>query len=287
MYWYLTVLMAHRRKTFMKLFRLLICGEVDRSLETGGGARCALELDRLPNFDIRGSDFLWVILVSSDMSMPFSFTAIAESSGPWPEIEGVMTALASVLALEVLRESWMLLFALETADLRELFVIARLMPVPLSSACCRSSFSISPSMVMPLMARLSSWIGTNLMMPRSGVTPIDSHMNCCIRAALRLFVVGCSCTGKALMVRTYVGSKEPPSSRHAEWLTVIMMEVSGLWYLVERWCERSVTRVYSSLICLWLVECKEWSNGDWTYNNVGPKLGHDGRIFGHALAGRG
>lgn len=179
----------------------------------------AVELDLLPILESRGSDFLWLILLSADSagwSSPFSFTAIAESSGPLPGIGGETTALGSVLALDELRESWMLLFALETADFRELFVMARFMPMPLSSACCRSRRSMSPSMVMPFIARLSSWMATNLIIPRSGVTPIDSHMKFWIRAALRLLVVGCNWTGRAFTVRMYVGSKEPPSKRQAE-----------------------------------------------------------------------
>jgi hypothetical protein len=226
----------YRRNAPKKLFFGLTCGVAGLSFDIGGGG-CAIELDLLLlNFESSGSDFLWLTLLSTGGMVepnPFSFTATPESSGPSPRSGEVMTSLTSKLAFEALRDSWMLLFALDMADRRELFVAARIVP-PFSSACRRSSRSMSPRMVVPPIARLSSGIGTNLTMPRSGVTLIESPRNCWISAALRLFVVGCNCTGNAVIVRMYVGSKEPPSSRQAEWLTVIIMDVSGRWYLVER-----------------------------------------------------
>lgn len=58
---------------------------------------------------------------------------------------------------------------LAVALLRFSLVYARRMPGPIS-ACFFSSFSPWPSMVVPLLAKLSSSIGQNLMMPRSEVT---------------------------------------------------------------------------------------------------------------------
>lgn len=62
-------------------------------------------------------------------------------------------------------------------------------------------FSISPSSVVPLVARNSSAIPTKRTTPRSGVTPRDSLMNAWMRAALRLFVVGWIWDGRAVMVK--------------------------------------------------------------------------------------
>ena len=62
-------------------------------------------------------------------------------------------------------------------------------------------FSIWPSTVVPLKAR--SWSGTpvNFMTPRAGATPKPSARKAWSSAALRLFVVGRSWEGRALIVR--------------------------------------------------------------------------------------
>lgn len=64
---------------------------------------------------------------------------------------------------------------------------------------CR--FSICPKTVVPLKARFSSGMPTNRTTPLVAATPSESARKACIRAALRLFVVGRTCEGKALMVR--------------------------------------------------------------------------------------
>lgn len=62
-------------------------------------------------------------------------------------------------------------------------------------------FSICPKTVVPLKARFSSGIPTNRTTPLVAATPSDSATKACIRAALRLFVVGRIWEGKALIVR--------------------------------------------------------------------------------------
>ena len=64
---------------------------------------------------------------------------------------------------------------------------------------CR--FSICPKTVVPLKARFSSGMPTNRTTPLVVATPSESARKACIRAALRLFVVGRTCEGKALTVR--------------------------------------------------------------------------------------
>lgn len=64
---------------------------------------------------------------------------------------------------------------------------------------CR--FSICPNTVVPLNARFSSGMPANRITPLAAATPSDSARKACINAALRLFVVGRSCEGKAVMVR--------------------------------------------------------------------------------------
>ena len=64
---------------------------------------------------------------------------------------------------------------------------------------CR--FSICPKTVVPLNARFSSGMPRNRTTPLVAATPRESAIKACIRAALRLFVVGRICEGKALTVR--------------------------------------------------------------------------------------
>lgn len=114
--------------------RLLRLGtECFAVLLSGMGGGIMFVLGFLLNLDIIGSDCLWLIALAAGCAegvscKPFSLTAIPESSGPGLGSGGV-TVLPLVLALEVLRESVMLLFALETPDRRELFVMFRFMPV--------------------------------------------------------------------------------------------------------------------------------------------------------------
>ena len=64
---------------------------------------------------------------------------------------------------------------------------------------CR--FSICPKTVVPLKARFSSGTLVNRTTPLVAATPSESARKACIKAALRLFVVGRTCEGKALIVR--------------------------------------------------------------------------------------
>ena len=81
--------------------------------------------------------------------------------------------------------------------------------VALSSLEILLRFSISPSTVVPLVARYSSATPTNRTTPRSGDTPSESAMKFWIRAALRLLVVGWICDGSAVRVRIYAESNVP------------------------------------------------------------------------------
>jgi hypothetical protein len=49
-----------------------------------------------------------------------------------------------------------------------------------------------------------------------------------------LFVTGCNCEGRALMVRVYAGSKLPPKSKQQECASVTTIEFSGLWKRVDK-----------------------------------------------------
>src|SRR4051812_7114075 len=94
-------MIAHRRKTLMKLLRLLICG-VGLSLGMGGGGGCACEVEFFTVFKGIGSVFLWPMLVLVGFSSPFPLTAPPESSGPSQGGGGVTTPLAQGLVLEEL-----------------------------------------------------------------------------------------------------------------------------------------------------------------------------------------
>ena len=65
---------------------------------------------------------------------------------------------------------------------------------------CR--FSICPKTVVPLKARFSSGMLMKRTTPLVAATPSESAIKAWIKAALRLFVVGRTWVGKALMVRT-------------------------------------------------------------------------------------
>lgn len=110
-------------------------------------------------------------------------------------------------------------------------------------------FSISPSIVTPLVARYSSATPMKRTMPRSGGTPRDSPMKFWMSAAFRLFVVGCICEGRAVIVRIYAESKVPANRTQAEWARVMKIEEAGRWYRWERCSESSVRKTYSSLTC--------------------------------------
>lgn len=62
-------------------------------------------------------------------------------------------------------------------------------------------FSICPKTVVPLKAKFSSGMATNRTTPLVAATPSESAIKACIKAALRLFVVGRTCEGRALTVR--------------------------------------------------------------------------------------
>lgn len=62
-------------------------------------------------------------------------------------------------------------------------------------------FSICPETVVPLKARFSSDMATKRTTPLVAATASESAIKACIKAALRLFVVGRTCEGKALIVR--------------------------------------------------------------------------------------
>jgi hypothetical protein len=95
--------------------------------------------------------------------------------------------------------SFDVLFLLKPGMLLRASLMERLIAV--SPDCAFSSRSISPKMVLPLMARFSSGIGVNLTIPRSGGTLRMSAMKACMSAALRLFVTGCICDGNVVIVR--------------------------------------------------------------------------------------
>lgn len=165
----------HRRKTFSRLLRFI--RDDDGVLSgIGGGA------GKLSGLEKFGSDFLWVILLSTgcrglDTAPVFSFMATPKSDCPGLGSGEVTAALPPVLARKlILDESKLLLFAFATPDFLELFVSARFTLPPFSSAYWRSRRSISPRIVDPFVARFSSWIEANLRTPRSAGTPIDSHM---------------------------------------------------------------------------------------------------------------
>jgi hypothetical protein len=63
-----------------------------------------------------------------------------------------------------------------------------------------SSSSISPVIVLPSVARLSSDIAMNLITPRLGATPRPSSIALPSKAAFRLFVAGWTCEFTAVMV---------------------------------------------------------------------------------------
>ena len=92
-----------------------------------------------------------------------------------------------------------------------------------------SKSSIQPVMVLPSVARLSSEIAMNLMIPRFAGTPRPSSIALASRDALRLFVTGCNCDPRAVMVSEYAGSKFPPKSMQHECVTVTTIESSGRW----------------------------------------------------------
>jgi hypothetical protein len=116
---------------FIMLFRFPIFGRGSLA-GTGGGTRADVKL----TFDFSPSDFealrfigdLLVNLLSMGCSVSDSSlwsTSTPESSGLGLRSGGVTTALASWSALETLRVSWKLLFALVTAERFELFDFAQ------------------------------------------------------------------------------------------------------------------------------------------------------------------
>lgn len=176
----------------------------------------------------RGSGGVWfVISTSAGFPTPF-FAALSFSLRPKSNVIGLGgggLAASRALASDSLR--CRVDFGLLAKDFLELLVKIRLRVPPFSSTWRLSSFSISPSTVLPLIARFSSAIGVYLIIPRSAVTPIASAMNDCTRAVLRLLVAACTCDGRAEMVRMYAGSNEPPSRRQAECVRAIMIDDSG------------------------------------------------------------
>ena len=60
----------------------------------------------------------------------------------------------------------------------------------MSPLVCFCNRSTAPVIVVPLMARHSSGMPANFMIPLSGRTPSELDMKDCIMAALRLLVVG-------------------------------------------------------------------------------------------------
>ena len=90
-----------------------------------------------------------------------------------------------------------------------------------------SSSSISAATVLPSVAKSSSAMATNLMIPRSGDTPKLSSMALASNVEFLLLVTGCNCDLRAVIVIVYAGSKEPPKSKHAECAIVTRIEDSG------------------------------------------------------------
>ena len=100
--------------------------------------------------------------------------------------------------LELVRLCRLRSFGFAFTDLRLL-----ILPIADSGLVSSSEFfpSISPSMVVPFVARYSSPTPTNLTTPRSCSTPSECNKKSWRRAALRLFVVGWIDVGRAVMVR--------------------------------------------------------------------------------------
>lgn len=121
---------------------------------------------------------------SSDFGRGASSTIVSDAFDS-PALDSVIFESESILDVLFLNDG-MLFRPLE---------MTRRTPAPVSPDCCFSCLSISPNMVVPLMAKFSSGIGWNLTMPRSGGTLKISAMNDWIKAAFRLFIVGPICEG--------------------------------------------------------------------------------------------
>lgn len=92
-------------------------------------------------------------------------------------------------------------FGFAVLRLRLLMVPSREFSFPFSSLDVLLRPSISPSTVVPLVARYSSAIPTKRITPRLGETPMASLIKDWMRAALRLLVVGWIWDGRAVNVR--------------------------------------------------------------------------------------
>lgn len=152
----------YRRNIEIKLFLLLTFG-VGLSAGIGGGGGTFI-LALVAGLSVRDLECLWFVVgleacfssIGKRVALSLSLlTETPESNGPGLGSGGVSAGLRSVLAFELFRVSWKVLLALVTAARREPLVMARPSP-PLASAYCCSSRSISPRIVMPLVAMHSS-----------------------------------------------------------------------------------------------------------------------------------
>lgn len=147
----------------MKLFRFPTFG-VGVSSGIGGGGRLGSAvvpvLVEFFCFDLWGEGVRSILLSTRESSDRRFVSATPVFSTPAdPESKGLGLGIAvRPLAPELLLESWRLLLDLIAADFHELFVTVHLRLPPFSSACCLSNRSISPRMVLPLIAIFSSGI---------------------------------------------------------------------------------------------------------------------------------
>lgn len=139
----------HRRNMAMKLFRFPTFG-VGVFAGIGGGGRLGRAvvpiLVEFFCFDLWGEGVRFILLSTGESSDRWFVSATPVFSPPAdPESKGVGLGIGEV-------KSWRLLFDLIATDFT-----AHLRP-PFSSTCCFSNRSISPRMVLPLIAIFSSGI---------------------------------------------------------------------------------------------------------------------------------
>lgn len=152
----------------------------------------------LPNIDMKLLLLPIVCTFSAFLSRGLFWVGIAGSEGLVKAglKGGGLVTLA--LSLELLRAR-----SVRSLGLTDLLLLV--LPIAVSGPSSSSEFlrkaSISPNIVLPFVARYSSPTPTKRTMPRSGATPNESVMKLCRRAALRLFVVGWTAEGRAVMVR--------------------------------------------------------------------------------------
>lgn len=101
-----------------------------------------------------------------------------------------------------------------------------LLKLEVSSAVSFTMSSICPATVFPSVPIFSSAICVKITRPRSGPGPSVSWICCWRSRVFRLLVTGCKCDCRADIAIVYAGSKEPPNSKHAECVSVTIIEDS-------------------------------------------------------------